>query len=110
MSIVGSRAALELDEQVAAVTVTVNEQLAEFLDGSRATNVLVVAPRGNTDPDASPAVCVTFAWQLSTGTGGKYLTVEKHCDTENDRGHEMLGGWLSVTVTVTVQVDDVTSE
>ena len=58
LSIVGSRAALELvlDEQVAAVTVTVNEQLAEFPDGSRATNVLVVAPRGNTDPDASPAV------------------------------------------------------
>jgi len=43
---------------------------------------------------------------LSTGTGGKYLTVEKHCDTENDRGHEMLGGWLSVTVTVIEQVDE----
>ena len=39
-------------------TVTLKLQVAVLPLASVTTNVLVVVPIGNTDPDASPAVCV----------------------------------------------------
>ena len=41
-----------------SVTVTVNELVDEFPDGSVAVKVFVVDPTGNVDPLARPAVCV----------------------------------------------------
>jgi hypothetical protein len=48
----------------------VNEQFAVLPLASVTTNVLVVTPIGNTDPDANPAVSVvTEPGQLSRPTG-----------------------------------------
>ena len=64
-----------LDGQVIAgasvsFTVTVNEHAVLFPDASVTTNVLVVTPNGNVDPDGNPTVCVVTApAQLSVPTG-----------------------------------------
>jgi hypothetical protein len=50
-------------------TVTLNEQLLELPAASVITNVLVVVPTGNSDPLASPFVCVIEKLQLSLPVG-----------------------------------------
>ena len=53
----------------ASFTVTVKEQEVLFPDPSVTVNVFVVIPIGKVLPEASPAVCVVVAVQLSVPTG-----------------------------------------
>lgn len=60
-------------------TVTENEQLCELFAASRAVHVTVVAPSGNTEPEAGTQATVSPVGQLSVTVGFEYITVAEHC-------------------------------
>jgi hypothetical protein len=83
-------------------TVTVNVQTAVFPDGSVAVQVTVVVPGGKADPDAGEQATVTL--QLSLAAGSCQLTIAlappEGIVTKIFSGHVIVGGVLSMTVTV----------
>jgi hypothetical protein len=89
-------------------TVTVNEQVAVLPDASVTTNVLVVTPIGNTEPDASPTVCViTCPGQLSVDVLVYVTTAPqlfKSLLTTIGALHVIVGACVSLTVTLKLQV------
>ena len=92
-----------------SATVTVKLQLAVWLLAAVTVKVFVVVPTGKLLPLAKPAVCAVVApEQLSVPTGALYVTVAAHCPEAAlalmFAGQVMLGGWLSATVTVKLQL------
>ena len=87
-------------------TVTWNEQLATFPLASRAVQVTFVFPNGKSEPEAGTQVVVTPG-QLSDAVGGAKLTIApevEFCTAIISAGQLIVGGVLSVTVTVNVQL------
>jgi hypothetical protein len=84
-------------------TVTVNAQDASFPERSRAVQWTAVVPAGKMEPDGGLHVTVTLE-QASLADGAGKLTTIAVCPhdgwTTIFAGQVMLGGVLSVTVTV----------
>jgi len=98
----------EIAEGWSSDTVTVNVQEAVWLLAAVTTKVLVVMPTGKLLPLAMPVVCAVLApEQLSVPTGAVYVTGAAHCPEAAlavmSAGQEIIGGWLSDTVTVNAQ-------
>src|SRR5262249_27196430 len=89
-----------------SLTVTVNEQFAVSLLESVTEQVTVVVPLANVERDAGLHTGVTVP-QLSVAVTVKAVTAEHRFGSVLlviFDGHVMAGGWLSVTVTVKLQV------
>src|SRR6059036_896547 len=84
---------------------TVNVHCAWFPDVSVAVQVTVVEPAGKVEPDGGTQTTLATA-QLSAATGIGNVTMADPApqnepeDTVISAGQVMVGGWLSVTVTV----------
>ena len=92
-----------------SLTVTSNVQLALFPARSVTTNVSVVIPTGNVEPETSPTVCkVVEPEQLSNPVGGVNVMsapqIPASFDIVISGGHEIVGSSVSFTVTVKLQV------
>jgi hypothetical protein len=94
-------------------TVTVKLHVAVLPDASVAVQVTVVAPTGKHEPDGGVQTTTTPG-QLSLAVGGGNMTI-KHAGAPDAHtfwgvtavtlaGHVITGGWVSLTVTVNVQL------
>lgn len=93
-----------------STTVTENEHVAVVPPASVTRKVFVVAPTEKDAPLGAPAICVVVApEQLSVPFGAVYVTFAaqspKAAFTLIFAGQVIVGAWLSITVTVNVQVD-----
>ena len=91
---------------VESITVTVKLQMAVLPDGSVATRVTVVVPRLNVLPDVGVLTTVTL--QLSVAVTLKLTIAPQLLLAEATlmlAGQVIVGGVVSLTVTVCVQVD-----
>ena len=90
-----------------SLTLMVNVQMVILPDASVAVQVTVVMPTGKKLPEAGLVVILTPG-QLSETCGPGYTTIAPHCPTEFVvtifAGQMMVGNWVSLTVTVNVQV------
>lgn len=90
-------------------TVTVNEHEAVLPDASVAVQVTVVVPTGKVEPDAGEQTTVTPG-QLSDAVGAKFTVAEvrighlEPAAVKMFAGHVIVGGCVSLTLTVNVQV------
>ena len=88
-------------------TVTVNEQVAVLPEASVAVHVTVVVPCGNADPDGGTQV-VTTPGQLSLEEGVVKVTTSATVSGSPvaviGEGQVIVGGCVSFTVTVNVQL------
>ena len=91
-----------------SIAVTVKEQDAVEPPAAVTKKVLVVVPTGNNEPLAKPEICVVTApGQLSdpigvtNETGAEQLLLDEF--TVMLDGQEMMGNWLSTTVTLKEQ-------
>ena len=90
----------------AGTTVTWNEQVATLPLASVAVHVTFVFPNGKSEPEAGTQVVVTPG-QLSDAVGGAKLTIApeaEFCTAVISAGQLIVGGVLSVTVTVNMQL------
>jgi hypothetical protein len=88
-------------------TVTVKLQLAMLPAASVTEQLTVVVPFGKTDPDAGLHVGVPTPGQLSVAVGMKFTTAEHWPGSfpwVMFAGHVMTGFWVSLTVTVKLQL------
>jgi hypothetical protein len=92
----------------AVVTVTANEQFAEFDEASVAVQVTVVTPTGKVEPDAGEQFTTTVPLQLSEADGAGKVTTAELCPATapmvTGAGHTMVGGVASPTVTLNTHV------
>ena len=90
-----------------SLIVTVNEQLAELPDESVTEQLTVVVPFGKVAPDAGLQTGVPTPVQLSVAVVLK-VTIAWHCPVVVPcvmfAGHVITGAWVSLTVTVKLQL------
>src|SRR5262245_55458461 len=94
-----------IDGAGVALTLTVNEQVAEL---PTAVQVTVVVPFGNVEPEGGLQTAVPAPEQLPLTTGAEYVTIAEHCPgaagTLIFAGHVIVGVCVSLTVTVNEQL------
>jgi hypothetical protein len=103
-----------IDGAWVSLTVTVNEHMAVLPLASVAVQETVVVPIGKNEPDAGEQTTAVLPEQLSAVVGVAKLTFAPHCpasfETVTFEGHVIDGAWVSLTVTVKVQVVVLSSE
>jgi len=90
-----------------SLTVTVNVQVAVLLEESLTVQVTVVVPLGKNEPEAGEQPGAPTPGQLSLTVGGGYVAAAPHWlgsfDLVMFAGQVIVGGCVSLTVTVNVQ-------
>jgi hypothetical protein len=91
-----------------SLTVTVKVQVDMLLEESCTEQVTVVDPLGKNEPEAGAQLGDPTPVQLSLTVGAGYVTTAPHWlgsfDLVMFAGQVMVGGWVSLTVTVNVHV------